>query len=301
MKLNQKYIYLSFIAIIALLMISASSFAQQPDSTQGAIGLNPDRDQPLEITADHTLEWQRDNQQFIAEGNVIAKQGDVTIFADILTADYRDTGAQAFEIYRLTADGNVRIVSQGNTATGQKSVYDVDRGVAIMTGDNLLLSSPDQSVRARDSFEYWVTEGKLKAIGQAHVERLEDTLDAQEITAVFMEDPQGRRQLKSLSADGGVRITTPTEILTGSRGFYQAHSNVAEIIGNVKITRGPNVLEGERAEVNLATNVSKMIGNATYGNGQGKRVRGIFYPNSEKSQAPPEVAPNNKKPVLLGQ
>lgn len=252
----------------------AAAYAQQNQ----AFAMNPDRNQPLEITADHTLEWHRNTQQYIARGSVIVRQGEVTIIADTLTADYRETGVSAFEIYRLTADGNVKIVSQGNTATGQQAVYDVDRGVAVMTGNNLRLSSPDQSLTAKDSFEYWVTEGRLTAIGSAHVIRGEDTLDADTVSATFAEDATGTRQLKSLSADRNVKITTPTEILTGNKGTYTAATNIAAIVGNVKISRGPNVLEGERAEVNLTTNVSKMQGSPA----QGGRVRGVFYPGSEE-------------------
>lgn len=277
-----------------------TAFAQQE--------LNPSRDEPLEITASHTLEWHRDNQQYIARGDVVAKQGAVTIMADNLTADYRETSASSFEIYRLTADGNVKISSKGNIAYGQKAVYDVDRGMAVMTGDNLRLAAPDQSVTARDSFEYWIVDGRLTARGDAHVIRTGDTLGADMVAAVFTEDTAGTRQLKSLSADGNVRITTPTEIVTGEKGKYTASTNIAVLSGNVKITRGPNILEGQRAEVNLTTNVSKMLGNTAQGtsgvsrNNNGGRVRGIFYPSSKKQPTIEKVPEQTKrKSLLLGQ
>ncbi len=306
--------HIVMIAIIfAIALLYASSVRAQET-------LNPDRDQPLEITADQTLEWHRDTKQYIARGNVIARQGDVTIMAETLTADYRETSASAFEIYRLTADQNVKISSRGNIAYGQKAVYEVDRGVAVMTGNNLRLTSPDQSVTAKESFEYWVTEGRLTARGNAHVVRLEDTLDADTVSAIFTEDKTGTRQLKNLTADGNVRITTPTETLTGSKGRYDAASNTASINGNVKIARGPNILEGDSAEVNLTTNVSKMKG-STAGGSDG-RVRGIFYPGSDANKAiqtqpaqqpiqqpaqrntqPQQYMPRKKQtsPMLLGQ
>jgi len=265
-------------------------------------------DEPLEITAQQTLEWHHNDLQYIARGNVLVRQGDVEIAADTITADYRETDKSAFEIYRLTADGNVTISSQGNTATGERAVYEVDKEMAVMTGNNLRLTSPDQTVTAKDSFEYWVTEGRLTAKGAAHVTRLQDTLDADTVSATFAENAAGARQLKTLEADGNVRITTPTEMLTGHKGRYDAAANTAEITGNVRITRGPNVLEGERAEVNLTTNVSTMQGGA----GQDNRVRGVFYPGSEEKmpqQSPqqtpsapaPEAGQNRRNPMLLGQ
>ncbi|PJB71856.1 MAG: ostA-like family protein [Alphaproteobacteria bacterium CG_4_9_14_3_um_filter_47_13] len=264
-----KFLMICFIAICCLAPVTV--LAQQT--------LNPDRNEPLEITADQTLEWHRNNQKFIARGNVIVKQGKVTIAADILTADYREAGS-SFEIYRLSADGHVKITAQGNIATGQKAVYEVDRGLAVMTGNNLSLTSPDQSVTARDSFEYWVAEGRLRALGNARVVRGEDRLDADSVSAVFAESAAGTRQLQSLDAEGHVRIATPDETLTGNKGHYSAAVNIATLTGDVRIMRDPNILEGEQAEVNLGTNISIMRGNTGLTGHSNGRVRGVFYPDS---------------------
>lgn len=251
-------------------LLSSPAFSQQPAAPL------PASEKPLEITADETLEWHRTEQQYIARGNVVAKQGDVEIHADILTADYRETASSAYDIYRLTAEGHVTISSQGNAATGEKAIYDVAAGKAVMTGNNLRLTSPDQDVTARDSFEYFVADGRLAATGDVIVTRPGgDKLRADRAGAVFVQDAKGQRQLQSLSADGNVVITTATEILRGARGRYEAGSDMASLEGNVRIERGPNVLEGDRAEVNLATNVSRIIGSTG-------RVRGVFYPGSEQ-------------------
>ena len=234
--------------------------------------------QPLEITAGQTLEWHRAEHKFIANGNVIARQGDVEIHADVLTADYRETPSSSLDIYLLTATGNVVISSQGNVAKGDEATYDVQQGKAVITGQKLTLTSPDQTVTARDSFEYFVTDGRLSANGEAYVVRGGDSLRADTVSAIFAQDAAGQRKLKELTADGGVVITTPDEVLRGAQGRYSAGSDTAELIGNVKIERGPNVLEGEKAEVNLTTNISRMIGNPA----QGGRVRGVFYPGSDK-------------------
>lgn len=274
-------------------------FLALPAYAQQNIAVNPNQDEPLEIIADQTLEWHRDDKRYIARGNVVATQGNVQIMADTLTADYRENKTKSMEIYRLTADGNVRIVSQGNTATGQNAVYEVDQGIATMTGDNLSLSSPDQVVMARDRFEYNVTQGQLRAIGGMKAIRGEDTLEADEGFAAFTEDAQGKRQLKKMEAIGNVVITTPTEVLRGQRGIYLASTNTAELLGNVTISRGPNILEGERAEVNLATNVSKMHGSAIQSGDSSGRVRGVFYPGSEGAagEGIQEVQPNVQQPV----
>lgn len=232
---------------------------------------------PLEITADDMLEWRRNDRQYVARGNAAAKQGDVTIAADVLRADYRETASSSSDIYRLTAEGGVRIVSQGNTAEGDRAEYDVAGKKAVMTGRNLRLTAPEQVVTARDRFEYDVAAGRLSAVGNARAVQGDDRIDAAVLSAVFAADAKtGQRTLKRLEAEGGVTIATPAEILTGDRGQYDSATNVARLAGHVRIVRGPNTLEGESAEVNLTTNVSTMRGDPAAGG----RVRGVFYPDS---------------------
>ena len=238
---------------------------------------NPDRKKPLEITADDSLEWHRNELYFKANKNVRAIQGETKLFSDILIAKYRDSENSGMEIYTIKADGNVQIILSQSKAYGDKAIYNIDKGFAIMRGNNLRLVSKDQTITARDKFRYWVNEGRLEAIGNAKAVRLGDTLEANKIIAIFKENKQGKRVLKTLEALGNVVITTPNEVLTGERAIYQATTNIAEIHENVKITRGLNVLEGSSAQVNLATNVSKIFG----GNGEKGRVRGTFYPNSK--------------------
>lgn len=262
------------------------AYAQTPAAT------NPNSDAPLEITADETLEWHRNDLQFIARGNVQTSQGDVTITSGTQTADYRETKQSSFDIYRLIADGNVRIISGGNTASGDRATYNVDQGLAVMTGNNLMLTSPERTLTAKDQFEYYVTDGRLIAKGNAVVIQGQDRIRADEIGALLKDKTiSGKREIDKLTADGHVVITTATETLKGQSGIYDADTNTARITGNVTITRGPNTLSGAEAEVNLNTNVSKMMS----GSGKNSRVSGRFYPGSEDSSsnesAPTPITP----------
>lgn len=268
MRLN-RLLFLT-ISVIATTLPLATNAQNTP--------LNPDRNKPLEITADKSLEWHRTDKFFKALQNVKAKQGDVTLFSDELLARYRESAKSNMEIYHIEATGNVIIDSAKSKAYGDHATYKIDSGLAVMTGKKLRLVSPDQTVTARDRFEYHVTSGKLEAIGKAVAIREGDKLESDRMSASFKENKAGQRILQTLEAKGNVVITTPTEVLTGDYGIYKADTNTAEITGNVKITRGPNVLEGEKAEVDLNTNISKMFGGAEGGG----RVRGVFYPGSEE-------------------
>ena len=242
---------------------------------------------PIEITADDTLEWYRDDKLFIARKNAKAKQGDTAINAQTLTAKYREAKGSDMEIYHITADQQVVLTSKDSKAFGDNAVYDIDNGLAVMTGQNLRMTSPDQTVTANDKFEYWVNDGRLNAVGNAKLVRPKpdgsgtDTLEGDKISAILKDNDKGERVLHSMEAIGNVVITTPTEVVTGAYGIYQADTNKATITGDVKIRRGPNILEGDKAEVDMNTNTSRMFGSEKTGG----QVRGVFYPGSDKNPA----------------
>lgn len=263
-----------------ILMILALIAAATPVMAQ-----NTSTPTPIEISADKTLEWNRNDKQYVANGNAIVKQGDTTIKGDVIAADYRETVKTDFDIYRMTATGHVAIDSKGSTATGDKAIYDVTTGIATLTGSNLRMESPEQTVTATDRFEYDVTAGKVKAIGNARVVRANDTLQADSIAATLARNGSGGTQkLDKMEAVGRVKITTPTETLTGNRASYDSAANRAVVTGNVKIIRGPNELTGERAEVDLKTNISRLFGSSIEDGQTGGRVRGVFYPGTSKTQ-----------------
>lgn len=262
--------------ILTFLLLSAGIVNAH---AQNSPAFSENSKEPVEISADKALEWRQKDKQYIAEGNVEAKQGDVSILTDRLIADYRDDNEGGnVEIWQLTAEQNVRLQNTDSTATGDKAIYNVDNGIATLTGSDLKLITPDQVITAQERMEYDTIKGMAKAVGNAKIARGSDTLSASTITAHFAKDASGKQTLRTANASGGVTIKTPEETLTGDHGTYNASANTAEVKGNVKIVRGPNILEGDRAEVNLATNVSKMFGSPE----SGKRVKGVFFPGSTK-------------------
>lgn len=265
---------------------------------------NPDQNKPVEVTADKSLEWHRAKNQYIAKGNAVVKQAGTVIAASEITADYREGKNSGIEIYRLRASGNASIDNGGSKAVGDTLTYDVDSGVAVMTGKTLKMTSPDQTVTATERFEYAAVKGTLKAVGDATVIRPGDTLKADTITATMKNAPDGQRALERLEADGNVVIQTATETLTGAHATYTAAANSAEITGGVKITRGRSELTGERATVDLATDISSIHGardldpaasSPAAGDG---RVRGVFYPGESGPETAPEPEPAPEKPAL---
>lgn len=235
---------------------------------------------PIEISADQNLEWRQKDKQYIANGNVEAKQGDIIILADKLIADYKENVGGKTEIWRLTATGNVQLRSGDSIVTGGQAVYLVETGAAEVTGKFLQLTTPNETITALNKLTYNSQTLIATARGDAEIVQKDKKLNAEIITANFVKNSAGKQVLKNAKAKTNVRITTPDEILTGNNGVYNAQNNTAEVQGNVKIKRGPNILEGARAEVNLTTNLSKMFGAPE----KGTRVKATFFPGSEKEQ-----------------
>lgn len=290
-----------------------------------AQGLNfGNSDQPVEIFADQGIEWHQDVSAYVARGNARAVRADTTVYGQTLTAYYRkaDTGAAASnsdtggtQIYRVDADGAVRIVSPNGTAYGDHAVYDVDKGILVMTGSNLRLITERETITARDTLEYWQQDDMAVARGNAVAVSDQKRITADLLTAYFIKQTDNANggkanntaskpatsrpgttrttpanttspasgansDLDRMYAYGNVVVTTPQEIARGNRGVYNARTGIAILTGGVKITRDQNQLNGDAAEMNLNTNVSRII--ATPGT-SAPPVRALLVPKNNKN------------------
>ncbi|MEC7490065.1 MAG: LptA/OstA family protein [Pseudomonadota bacterium] len=236
-------------------------------------------DKPLEITAEKGIEWQQKAKAYIARGNARAVQGNVSVYADTLTAHYRERPDGHTQIWRIAAEKKVRIITPTQRAYGDKGVYNVDSGVLVLTG-NVRLDTDNDRITARDSLEYWEKRGLAVARGDAIAIRGDNRLRADVLRAHFEKDEKGKASVRFVDAIDNVVITTPDEIVRSNRGKYDVKTGIARLTGSVRITRGNNQLNGANAEINLNTGVSKLFGDGKGG------VRGIFM--------------NEKSPLLRG-
>jgi lipopolysaccharide export system protein LptA len=258
------------IVALGMLVVSCGVNAQ-------GIGLpGQSRDRPLEILADQGIEWNQPRKAYIARGNAQAIQGDVAVRAEVLTAYYRETTGGRTDIWRIDADTAVRIVTPTQQAFGDKAVYDVEKGVLVLTGKNVRLVTETDRITARDSLEYWEKRNMAVARGEAVAVRGDNRMRSDVMTAEFDKDAAGKSKISQVHVYDNVVISSPTEIVRADRGTYNLDTGIAVLTGSVKITRGENQLNGERAEVNLNTGVSKLFGGGSQG------VRGYLVPEELK-------------------
>lgn len=278
-------------------------------------------DKPLEVFADQGIEWHQNDSTYIARGNARAIKGDTTVHGDALIAHYRNAASGGTEVWRIEATGNVRITTPTDTAYGDRAVYTIDNAVLVMTGKNLRLTTPRETITARDSLEYWEQKNLAVARGDALVITNDRRIRADVLTALFKSNSnrngvapaaakpapqtrkpaagakpgsnQGTSSLQRIDAYGNVVITTPQDVARGNRGVYLEETGIANLMGSVKITRGNNQLNGEVAEVNLRSGVSRII-SANQGKSGGP-VRALIVPERKDGagSTPPAAAPRN--------
>jgi lipopolysaccharide export system protein LptA len=302
--------------LAAALLLPAAAWGQALDLSKGG---------PIDVTAQDGMEWRQNEQVVIARGNARAVRGDVTVTADRLIARYRkragaqtvaatsggpgsnpatDTGSN--EIYRLEAEGNVKIFTPTDLAEADKAVYDIDQAVLLLTGKDLKITTPQQVMTARDTMEYWSQKHMAVGRGLAVV----TTSDGKRISADTLvgytrnTDPvpgagagQGPKpaaappapgkgdptatsgKLERVEGFGNVEIRTPTETVKGDRGVYVADTGIARLAGSVRITRGQNFVTGNEALVNMRTGISTLVQE------RGRRVEGLVVPGDAQAGA----------------
>lgn len=242
-------------------------------------GLAFAQENPVEITAKNSLEWNRAEKTYVARGSAVARQGKLQVSAQTLSAFYSEAGGGT-DITRLAADGGVVIQSPPYTAHGDAAVYDLAAGMAVLIGKDLQISTPEETLTAREKIEFFSKENRLSAIGDAVARRGTDTLKAKTLTAWFAADVEGKTTLRKMAADGEVAIVTARETVYGDSGIYDVAAGKATLTGRVRIYQGESWIEGTRADVDLNTGMSKLFAEE----GEDGRVRGVFYPKKQPQQ-----------------
>lgn len=285
------------------LALAAHGHAQGIDMSQGG---------PVDITANDGIEWRQAEQVVVARGNARAVRDGATVDAARLIARYRPNAAQSApqatpsetplsggnEIWRMEAEGQVRITTATDTATGDRAVYDMDQSVLVLSGRNISYATPQHVITSRDSLEYWSQRRMAVARGNALVVTQDGRrITADTLVAHMLEDspanaptqarpgtqgtaaaPPGQGRIDRIELFGNVEIRTEMEVVRGDRGVYSAASGMARVLGNVRITRGDNHINGREALVNLNTGITRIVSQP------GQRVQGIINPQSPPGQ-----------------
>ncbi|MBL8643388.1 MAG: hypothetical protein JNK21_05600 [Rhodospirillaceae bacterium] len=283
----------------AILVMPALAAAQSLNFT------SKDPNRPIEVTADQGIEWQQSGRMFVARGNAKAKQNDMSVTADELTAHYRDTRTGGTEVYRVDAVGNVTIASSSEQATGSSAVYDFDKEVLVIAGGPkpVTLTTATGKVTAEDSIQYWQKEKVAVAQGNAEAQDETRRIRADKLTAYFTDDNTAASkdstlktgEIKLVQGEGNVTLRTAKETVKGTRGEYNRDTGIAKVEGNVTMVQGQNQISGGFAVVDTKAGTSRLFGSAaeakTASPRADGRVRALIAPTprSAADSAAPET------------
>lgn len=269
-----------------------------------------DNNKPINIEADQGIEWQQNNRVYIARGHAKATRGQATVFGDVLMAYYRPVahpgagtsnaaaaehktpqpassdpiGGNSTEIYRLEATGNVRIATETQTVYGDHAVYDVDRSLLVVTGKNLRLETPRDTLTARDSLEWYDDKQLAVARGDAVAIQEGKHLRGDVLTAQVTRTPNESSHISRVDAQGNVLVSSQDQIARGDAGVYNVDTGIATLTGRVTLTRADNELRGQYAVVDLNNNVSRLLSappSTQLTEGKPARVQGLLVPRQK--------------------
>ncbi len=249
---------INFISLLLFLMSSSLCYGEITDQMGQA-----DKDAPLVIEATEEVVCDETAQKCTATGHAMAQKGTNKIFGDILTAHFSEDR----KITAITADGNVRMETPTDHAYGEHAHYDVALDRVIMTGRNLKVTTPNEYLTARDSLEYWHTDNKAIARGNAIATfpQKGELIQADTLVAYFKSSPgkaegeNKKQKLDRVEAEGNILASNPKGIVTGDRGHYLAEAKIVEVFNNVKLLQDDNIIEGGYVRYNLDTSIAEMF------------------------------------------
>jgi len=96
-------------------------------------------------------------------GKVVAKQGDLTIYADKIVINYGDKKG---DVEKIEASGDVRIVQENRIGLASHAVYDSKEGRITLTGNPKVMQGADSISGA--TITYYIDEDKSVVSGDGH-------------------------------------------------------------------------------------------------------------------------------------
>jgi lipopolysaccharide export system protein LptA len=320
-------------ALACLLLLWPSAPGWSQIGFPGAPGAE---DGPIRIQADSGIEWQQNQKLYIARGNAVAARGNNEVRADTLIAHYRektggktdskkeasagsagtlsDEGGGSTEIFRVEAVGNVVLKHEASTVTGERVVYDIDQGIAVVTGKNLKLTTATDVVTARDSLEWYDGRQIAVARGDAVATRATKTIKADILTAYMHKSAQPstkQPQAKDAPRAGSAAASRAPGAAaaqkaagSGATGGQEGESRISRVDaqGHVVITDALNTGRGDYGVYNGDTGVATLIGNVVIQRGanviQGQR--GVMDLNNNIARMMPGGGPGEGRQRIQG-
>lgn len=133
---------------LGLLLCSSAAFAAPATNKE-----------PIKIKSD-TLHSDNEKKTATFEGKVVARQGDMTLYADRLVISYSGAGS---DLSKVEAFGNVRVLQGNRQATSSHAVYDPKEAVIHLDGSPKVVQGDD--VVTGKAITYYLNEQRSLVTG----------------------------------------------------------------------------------------------------------------------------------------
>lgn len=146
--------------IYSILMVICLAASQAMAAPPGNIAKKDRSNLPITIKSNE-LSADNKGKTAIFKGKVVAKQGDITIYADTLTVNYGD---EKNDVEKIEANGNVRIVQGNRIGTASHAVFDSKQGKITLTGNPKVMQGSADTISGK-TITYFIDEDKSTASG----------------------------------------------------------------------------------------------------------------------------------------
>ncbi len=264
-KFSKPHLLIPF--IVAIIIAFAGTLPAHAQTSEGG---------DLTVEADKSLQWLKNEKKYIATGNALAKQGGMTLKAEVITAHYEETETNAADteeisISLIIGHGNAEFIRTGLTAKAEKIEYDLSSGQIIMTGGKPKVVNDNNSLEASESLNYDRASKLVTAIGNAELVLANGrTLKGDRIEAVLNEDES---DFITVMATGNAEVFSPD--ISGAREgrsdhmIYDQTTGIANLTGNVTLKDKANIMKGDKAVIDTIAGTSTL-------SSEGGRVGGVF-------------------------
>lgn len=119
------------------------------------------------VTAKDSLEYWEDKKIAVARGNAEGIRDGRHVKGDVLTAEFRDTPSGEQELWKMTSEGHVTVVTKTDFTNGDRMVYDVARNIAVVSG-HVHITRQDGTQLSGDVGEVDFANNQSRLLNEGH-------------------------------------------------------------------------------------------------------------------------------------
>jgi lipopolysaccharide export system protein LptA len=155
-------------------------------------------------------------------------------------------------------------------ARAKSAVWGAVLAAALSTAAPALAAGTPIEVTA-DTFVVDQANNQATFSGNVVIKRLSLDMWADKVVVAY--GSGGQTDITSLTADGDVRVKTPSQTARGDHATFDPATQLVRVTGNVKVSSGQGDVAGPELVIDLKKNTSVFKGSKS-----GGRVTGVFTP-----------------------